>query len=358
MSTNQGDLDADPGPGEGALRGGELRLPGAQKFFDGSPCHREVNQPTFGVLQCGDPTGTGSGGPTYKFAQEIPAGRPTRAAPSPWPTAGQPELDRQPVLPLLHRHPAQPGLHRRSAPSTRPGWPCWTRSRRPATTAPSRPSAGGGAPNLPVTITIDDRRRTGACRPATRALARRCGRSGAQAVTRSTSKTPSTLRTVCSRCQVRRVGQLEGEPADRHPVAAGLHRRGQDVHPLVGQRPGDVGEQPVPVERLDLDGDQEHRARRAAPTRPRPAARACAAGRAALVQSVRCTLTPPPRVTKPRMSSPGTGVQHLASLTQTSVIAVDDDARVAAGRAARRPAGSGSRSRRCPRPRPRRRRAR
>ena len=45
-----------------------------QKFFDGSPCHREVNQPEFGVLQCGDPTGSGSGGPSYKFAQEIPSG--------------------------------------------------------------------------------------------------------------------------------------------------------------------------------------------------------------------------------------------------------------------------------------------
>src|SRR5690349_7510891 len=38
---------------------------------------------------------------------------------------------------------------------------------------------------------------------------------------------------------------------------------------------------------------------------------------AALVQSVRCTLTPPPRVTNPRMLSPGTGVQHLASLVNT-----------------------------------------
>ncbi|MGX5653448.1 peptidylprolyl isomerase [Geodermatophilus nigrescens] len=43
----------------------------SQQFFDGSPCHRLVNQPTFGVLQCGDPTGTGSGGPTYKFAEEV-----------------------------------------------------------------------------------------------------------------------------------------------------------------------------------------------------------------------------------------------------------------------------------------------
>ena len=63
MSTTQGDLDADPGPRHGPLRGGQLRLPGQQEFFDGSPCHREINPPAFGVLQCGDPTGSGSGGP-------------------------------------------------------------------------------------------------------------------------------------------------------------------------------------------------------------------------------------------------------------------------------------------------------
>jgi hypothetical protein len=34
----------------------------------------------------------------------------------------------------------------------------------------------------------------------------------------------------------------------------------------------------------------------------------------ALVQSVRCTEMPPPRVTNPRISSPGTGVQQRASL--------------------------------------------
>ena len=39
---------------------------------------------------------------------------------------------------------------------------------------------------------------------------------------------------------------------------------------------------------------------------------------AALVQSPRCTEAPPPLVTKPRISSGGTGVQHLASFTHTS----------------------------------------
>ena len=36
------------------------------------------------------------------------------------------------------------------------------------------------------------------------------------------------------------------------------------------------------------------------------------------MQSVRCTDTPLPRVTKPTTSSPGTGVQHFASLTRMS----------------------------------------
>jgi peptidyl-prolyl cis-trans isomerase B (cyclophilin B) len=37
-----------------------------QGFFDGTSCHRLVTQGIY-VLQCGDPTGTGTGGPGYTF---------------------------------------------------------------------------------------------------------------------------------------------------------------------------------------------------------------------------------------------------------------------------------------------------
>ena len=40
-----------------------------KKFYDASPCHRLVNSGIF-VLQCGDPTGTGTGGPTYQYKEE------------------------------------------------------------------------------------------------------------------------------------------------------------------------------------------------------------------------------------------------------------------------------------------------
>jgi peptidyl-prolyl cis-trans isomerase B (cyclophilin B) len=43
-----------------------------QKFFDGTPCHRLTANNSLSVLQCGDPTGSGNGGPGYRFAGEYP----------------------------------------------------------------------------------------------------------------------------------------------------------------------------------------------------------------------------------------------------------------------------------------------
>ena len=40
-----------------------------KKYFDSTPCHRLTTAGIF-VLQCGDPTGSGGGGPGYQFADE------------------------------------------------------------------------------------------------------------------------------------------------------------------------------------------------------------------------------------------------------------------------------------------------
>lgn len=42
-----------------------------QGFYDDTPCHRLVTSPGLQVLQCGDPTGQGSGGPGYSFDDEV-----------------------------------------------------------------------------------------------------------------------------------------------------------------------------------------------------------------------------------------------------------------------------------------------
>ncbi|GAA1818650.1 hypothetical protein GCM10009682_44180 [Luedemannella flava] len=45
-----------------------------KKYYDGTGCHRLVTQ--ISALQCGDPAGDGTGGPTYRFASEnLPTGK-------------------------------------------------------------------------------------------------------------------------------------------------------------------------------------------------------------------------------------------------------------------------------------------
>jgi peptidyl-prolyl cis-trans isomerase B (cyclophilin B) len=46
-----------------------LRSLAGQKFFDNTRCHRVTTIGLY-VLQCGDPSGTGAGGPGYRFADE------------------------------------------------------------------------------------------------------------------------------------------------------------------------------------------------------------------------------------------------------------------------------------------------
>jgi cyclophilin family peptidyl-prolyl cis-trans isomerase len=71
MTTDQGDLTLTLDRAKAPCAAASFTYLAQQSFFDGSPCHRLVNQPGFGVLQCGDPTGSGSGGPSYKYAEEV-----------------------------------------------------------------------------------------------------------------------------------------------------------------------------------------------------------------------------------------------------------------------------------------------
>ena len=69
MKTNQGTvvftLDADGAP----CASQSFVTLAAQDYFDDTPCHR-LTEGGLSVLQCGDPTGTGTGGPGYSFAEE------------------------------------------------------------------------------------------------------------------------------------------------------------------------------------------------------------------------------------------------------------------------------------------------
>jgi peptidyl-prolyl cis-trans isomerase B (cyclophilin B) len=45
-------------------------------FYNRTICHRLTTYPTLKVLQCGDPTGTGEGGPGYRYRDELPTDLP------------------------------------------------------------------------------------------------------------------------------------------------------------------------------------------------------------------------------------------------------------------------------------------
>ncbi|MDL9947538.1 peptidylprolyl isomerase [Gordonia sp. ABSL11-1] len=53
------------------------------KFYDNSPCHRLTASDTLKVLQCGDPTGTGAGGPGWSSPDELPTDLKPAGQPDP-----------------------------------------------------------------------------------------------------------------------------------------------------------------------------------------------------------------------------------------------------------------------------------
>ena len=69
MTTDQGVVAWSLATEKAPCASGSFVSLAAQKFFDGTPCHRLTTEGIF-VLQCGDPTGTGSGGPGYQYAEE------------------------------------------------------------------------------------------------------------------------------------------------------------------------------------------------------------------------------------------------------------------------------------------------
>jgi peptidyl-prolyl cis-trans isomerase B (cyclophilin B) len=72
MVTNQGNVGLLLANNESPCTVNSFVSLAQQKFFDNTKCHRLTASPTSSVLQCGDPSGDGTGGPGYQFANEYP----------------------------------------------------------------------------------------------------------------------------------------------------------------------------------------------------------------------------------------------------------------------------------------------
>jgi peptidyl-prolyl cis-trans isomerase B (cyclophilin B) len=69
FATSQGDLELTMDRSKAPCTVGSWDFLAEQGYFDGTTCHRLTTASIF-VLQCGDPSGVGSGGPGYQFADE------------------------------------------------------------------------------------------------------------------------------------------------------------------------------------------------------------------------------------------------------------------------------------------------
>ena len=72
METDQGNIGLQLDNGKSPCTVNSFASLAQQGYFDGTPCHRLTTSESLAVLQCGDPTGEGTGGPGYQFANEYP----------------------------------------------------------------------------------------------------------------------------------------------------------------------------------------------------------------------------------------------------------------------------------------------
>lgn len=72
ISTNNGDIPISLASETAPCTVNSFLSLAEQGYFDDTVCHRLATG-GFYILQCGDPTGTGSGGPGYSFADELVA---------------------------------------------------------------------------------------------------------------------------------------------------------------------------------------------------------------------------------------------------------------------------------------------
>jgi len=101
MATNKGNIGLWLNNAEAPCTVNSFASLAQKGFFDGTICHRETTAESLGVLQCGDPNGTGQGGPGYQFGNEYP----TNQYPKGDPALGKPVLYPRGTLAMANAGP-------------------------------------------------------------------------------------------------------------------------------------------------------------------------------------------------------------------------------------------------------------
>jgi cyclophilin family peptidyl-prolyl cis-trans isomerase len=152
MSTNQGGLTLTLNRSAAPCAAASFTYLASKNFFANSPCHREVNQPTFGVLQCGDPTGTGQGGPSYTFREEANKNTKYPRGTIAMANSGQPNSTASQFF-LCFTDTDLPPNYSAVGTVDQAGLAVLDKIAAAGNDGSFEPSPGGGKPKLPVTVT-------------------------------------------------------------------------------------------------------------------------------------------------------------------------------------------------------------
>ncbi|HEX4723134.1 MAG TPA: peptidylprolyl isomerase [Pseudonocardiaceae bacterium] len=76
LHTSQGDIPVTMPRAAAPCTVASFAYLAGKGYFNNSPCHRLTSADSLKVLQCGDPTGTGTGGPGYTIPDENPTNLP------------------------------------------------------------------------------------------------------------------------------------------------------------------------------------------------------------------------------------------------------------------------------------------
>ncbi|WP_070378398.1 peptidylprolyl isomerase [Rhodococcus sp. WMMA185] len=162
METTQGNIGLTLDNAESPCTVNNFLSLASQGYFDNTPCHRLVTSEGLKVLQCGDPTGTGTGGPGYGFANEFPTdqysvGDPSAQIPVTYPrgtiamaNSGQPDSNGSQFF-LVYEDSQLPPQYTVFGTIDETGLE--TIEKVAAAGDDGSMAAGGGAPNLPIDIT-------------------------------------------------------------------------------------------------------------------------------------------------------------------------------------------------------------
>lgn len=72
LDTNQGPIGMELDRSVSPCTVNSIEYLASEGYFDNTVCHRLTTSDGLKVLQCGDPTGSGAGGPGFQFANEFP----------------------------------------------------------------------------------------------------------------------------------------------------------------------------------------------------------------------------------------------------------------------------------------------